>query len=92
MKTRINTKCIMLKTLFIPKTPKENCLGNLVIEHYFGILKSELYFTMKLKGTNHLKYNNEIIKLNKKKRSSIQYRAPLFFIDYSIFKKLEYIL
>jgi transposase InsO family protein len=63
---------------------KGNCLDNAVIENFFGILKSELYYLTKFKSIKHLKqeikeyinyYNNERIKLNLKGMSPIQYRA-----------------
>lgn len=66
-----------------------NCLDNAVIENFFGILKSELFYTMKFKDINHLKkeiieyikyYNNERIKLNLKGMSPIQYRAHYYQI------------
>lgn len=66
---------------------KGNCLDNAVIENFFGILKSELFYIMKFKDINHLKleikgyikyYNNERIKLNLKGMSPIQYRAHYY--------------
>jgi len=63
---------------------KGNCLDNAVIENFFGILKSELFYLKKYKSINELKneikeyidyYNNERIKLNLKGMSPIQYRA-----------------
>lgn len=66
-----------------------NCLDNAVIENFFGILKSELFYTMKFKDINHLKkeiieyikyYNNERIKLNLKGMIPIQYRAHYYQI------------
>lgn len=63
---------------------KGNCLDNAVIENFFGILKSELFYIQKFKCINHLKqeikeyinyYNNERIKLNLKGMSPIKYRA-----------------
>jgi transposase InsO family protein len=58
---RINTKYVS----------KGNCLdNNAIIENFFGILKSELFYIMKFKDINHLKieikeyikyYNNERI-------------------------------
>ena len=63
---------------------KGNCLDNAIIENFFGILKSELFYIMKFKDINHLKseikqyinyYNNERIKSNLNKMSPIQYRA-----------------
>ena len=32
-----------------------NCLDNAVIENFFGILKTELFYTMKFKYIDHLK-------------------------------------
>ena len=66
---------------------KGNCLDNAVIENFFGILKSELFYIQKFKSINHLKqeikeyisyYNNERIKLNLKGMSPIQYRAHYY--------------
>jgi putative transposase len=63
---------------------KGNCLDNAIIENFFGILKSELFYLKKYKSVNQLKleikeyinyYNNERIKSNLKKMSPIQYRA-----------------
>jgi len=63
---------------------KGNCLDNAIIENFFGVLKSELFYIMKFKDINHLKseikqyidyYNNERIKSNLNKMSPIQYRA-----------------
>jgi len=68
---------------------KGNCLDNAVIENFFGILKSELFYIMKFRNINHLKleireyikyYNNERIKLNLKGMSPIQYRAHYYQI------------
>lgn len=41
--------------LFIPKTPKGNCLGNAVMKNYFGMLNQNYYIIMEFKDTNHLK-------------------------------------
>ena len=63
---------------------KGNCLDNAVIENFFGILKSELYYLKKYSSINQLKkdidnyihyYNNERISLSLKGMSPIQYRA-----------------
>lgn len=63
---------------------KGNCLDNAIIENFFGILKSELFYLKKYNSINELKneikeyinyYNNERIKLNLKGMSPIQYRA-----------------
>jgi transposase InsO family protein len=34
---------------------KGNCLDNAIIENFFGILKSELFYIMKFRDINHLK-------------------------------------
>jgi putative transposase len=66
---------------------KGNCLDNAVIENFFGILKSELFYLKKYESVNQLKleiidyinyYNNERIKLNLKGMSPIQYRAHYY--------------
>jgi len=63
---------------------KGNCLDNAVIENFFGILKSELFYLKKYKSINKLKkdidnyihyYNHERISLSLKGMSPIQYRA-----------------
>lgn len=63
---------------------KGNCLDNAIIENFFGILKSELFYIKKFSSVNQLKqeikeyinyYNNDRIKLNLKGMSPIQYRA-----------------
>lgn len=63
---------------------KGNCLDNAIIENFFGILKSELYYIQKFKSIEELKneikkyihyYNNERIKSNLNKMSPMQYRA-----------------
>lgn len=63
---------------------KGNCLDNAIIENFFGILKSELFYLKKFKTIEELKqeieqyinyYNNVRIKSNLNKMSPIQYRA-----------------
>lgn len=63
---------------------KGNCLDNAVIENFFGILKSELFYLKKYESITQLKeeikeyidyYNKERIKLNLNGMSPIQYRA-----------------
>lgn len=63
---------------------KGNCLDNAIIENFFGILKSELFYLKKYDSISQLKkeindyinyYNNDRIKLNLKGMSPIQYRA-----------------
>ena len=62
---------------------KGNCLDNAVIENFFGILKSELFYLKKFNSIDHFKeelveyirfYNNERIKINLKGMSPVQYR------------------
>ena len=66
---------------------KGNCLDNAIIENFFGILKSELFYTQKFKSIDELKqkinkyiiyYNNERIKSNLNKMSPIKYRAHYY--------------
>jgi putative transposase len=65
---------------------KGNCLDNAIIENFFGILKSELFYLKKYNSINQLKkeikeyilyYNNDRIKSNLNKMSPIQYRGSL---------------
>ncbi|MEY4963835.1 MAG: hypothetical protein RLZZ323_1154 [Bacteroidota bacterium] len=64
-----------------------NCLDNAIIENFFGILKSELFYLKKYNSLDQLKkeikeyinyYNNERIKSNLNKMSPIQYRAHYY--------------
>ncbi len=66
---------------------KGNCLDNAIIENFFGILKSELFYIQKFAGVEELKheikqyiiyYNNDRIKSNLNKMSPIQYRAHYY--------------
>ena len=66
---------------------KGNCLDNAVIENFFGILKSELFYLKKYNSIDQLKkeikeyinyYNYDRIKLNLKGMSPIQYRAHYY--------------
>jgi putative transposase len=66
---------------------KGNCLDNAIIENFFGILKSELFYLKKYKSIDELKneiidyikyYNNERIKSNLNKMSPIKYRAHYY--------------
>lgn len=63
---------------------KGNCLDNAIIENFFGILKSELFYLKKYSEIDELKkdikeyihyYNNDRIKINLKGMSPIKYRA-----------------
>jgi putative transposase len=66
---------------------KGNCLDNAIIENFFGILKSELFYLKKYKSIDQLKkeineyiiyYNKDRIKSNLNKMSPIQYRAHYY--------------
>lgn len=66
---------------------KGNCLDNAIIENFFGILKSELFYLKKYNSIGQLKneideyinyYNNDRIKSNLNKMSPIQYRAHYY--------------
>jgi transposase InsO family protein len=64
-----------------------NCLDNAVIESFFGILKSELFYLNKYESISQLKkdikeyieyYNNERIKENLSGMSPIEYRTNYY--------------
>ena len=66
---------------------KGNCLDNAIIENFFGILKSEMFYIQKFNSIEDLKneikqyinyYNNERIKSNLNKMSPIQYRTHFY--------------
>ena len=66
---------------------KGNCLDNAIIENFFGILKSELFYIKKFSTITELKneikqyinyYNNERIKSNLNKMSPIKYRTHYY--------------
>jgi len=66
---------------------KGNCLDNAVIESFFGILKSELFYLNKYKSISQLKkdikeyieyYNNERIKKDLSGMSPIEYRTNYY--------------
>ena len=63
---------------------KGNCLDNSVMENFFGLLKSEMYYGHKFKDVNHLideiekyieYYNNDRIKLKLNGLSPVDYRT-----------------
>lgn len=63
---------------------KGNCLDNAIIENFFGIIKSELFYLKKYNSIFELKqeikeyinyYNQDRIKLNLNGMSPIKYRA-----------------
>jgi putative transposase len=66
---------------------KGNCLDNAIIENFFGIIKSELFYLKKYNSIIQLKqeiqeyiiyYNNERIKSNLNKMSPIKYRTHYY--------------
>jgi len=66
---------------------KGNCLDNAIIENFFGILKSELFYLKRYRSINELEkeikeyihyYNYDRIKLNLNGMSPIQYRAHYY--------------
>jgi putative transposase len=76
----------MLKKLGVRQSMSRrgNCLDNAVIENFFGIIKSELFYLKKYNNVQELKndiieyisyYNNDRIKLNLKGMSPVKYRA-----------------
>jgi len=84
---KIYQKLLKKKGIVQSMSRKGNCLDNAIIENFFGILKSELFYTQKFKSIEHLKqeikqyinyYNNERIKSNLNKMSPIKYRAHYY--------------
>jgi putative transposase len=68
---------------------KGNCLDNAAMESFFGVLKSEFYYTKKFTGADdfikELKeyiwyYNHERIKTKLKGLSPVQYRNQSLFL------------
>lgn len=62
---------------------KGNCLDNSVMENFFGLLKTEMFYKHEFKSTEHLiseieayidYYNNRRIKCKLKGLSPVQYR------------------
>ncbi|SDH70936.1 IS3 family transposase [Myroides phaeus] len=63
---------------------KGNCLDNAIIENFFGVLKSMLFYLKKYNSildlTNEIKeyikyYNNERLRINLNGMSLVEYRA-----------------
>ena len=76
---------LFLKIFFVIR--KWNCLDNAIIENFFGILKSELFYTQNFNSIKELKteikkyinyYNNQRIKSNLNKMSPIKYRTHFY--------------
>ena len=72
------------KVIIQSMSRKGNCLDNAIIENFFWMLKSELFYLKKYDSIEQLKkemkqyiyyYNNEIIKSNLNKMSLIEYRT-----------------
>lgn len=66
---------------------KGNCLDNAVMENFFGVIKSELFYIQKFESIDNLKkeikqyihyYNNDRIKSNLNKMSPIEYRTHFY--------------
>lgn len=80
-------KLLKEKGIIQSMSRKGNCLDNAIIENFFGILKSEMFYIQKFKSIEQLKqeinkyityYNNERIKSNLNKMSPIKYRAHYY--------------
>ena len=83
------TMCSMLqrlkdKGIIQSMSRKGNCLDNSVMENFFGLLKSEMFYHHKFESTDELivaikeyidYYNNERIKEKLKGLSPVQYRT-----------------
>ena len=68
---------------------KGNCLDNSIIENFFGLLKSELFYLQDFKSVEHFKeelvkyiywYNNKRIKSNLKGLSPVEFRTQSFIV------------
>ncbi len=68
---------------------KGNCLDNSVIENFFGLLKSELFYLQDFKSIDHFKkeledyiywYNHKRIKSKLKGLSPVKYRTQSFIV------------
>lgn len=79
-------KSLKKKNITQSMSRKGNCLDNAVIENFFGILKSELFYLKKYRNIIELKkdikqyiryYNNDRISLALKGMSPIKYRAQI---------------
>ena len=75
------------KSIKVSMSRKGNCLDNAIIENFFGILKSEMFYNQKFNSIVQLKneihqyikyYNNERIKSNLNKMSPIKYRTHFY--------------
>ena len=75
------------KGIILSMSRKGNCLDNAIIETFFGILKSELFYLKKYTSTDQLKkqikeyinyYNNDRSKSNLNKMSPIKYQAHYY--------------
>lgn len=69
---------------------KGNCLDNAIIENFFGVVKTELFYLKKYETVDELKreiieyikyYNHERIKTNLNGMSPVQYRAQYIQIN-----------
>ena len=67
-----------------------NCLDNAIIENFFGVLKSDMFYTQKFKSIEQLNqeidkyityYNNERIKSNLNKMSPIKIELIIIKIN-----------
>ena len=67
---------------------KANCLGNAVMENFFGLLKSELLYLQKFHSLEHFTqelhdfmyyYTNHRIKAKLKGLSPVEYRTQSFY-------------
>jgi len=76
-------QCLIDKGIVQSMSRKGNCLDNAVIENFFGLLKTEMYYKHKFNSTEHLiqeiknyidYYNNKRIKCKLKGLSPVQYR------------------
>lgn len=77
------------KGIFQSMSRKGNCLDNSVIENFFGLLKSELFYLQDFKSVDHFKqelvdyihwYNTKRIKSNLKGLSPVEFRTQSLIV------------
>ncbi|WP_396184110.1 IS3 family transposase, partial [Flavobacterium sp.] len=85
-----NQSLLKEKGIIQSMSRKGNCLDNAIIENFFGVLKSDMFYTQKFKSIEQLKqeidkyityYNNERIKSNLNKMSPIKIELIIIKIN-----------
>jgi len=82
-------RCLQKKGVVQSMSRKGNCLDNAVMENFFGILKSELFYLQEFDSIEHFirelheyisYYNNQRIKAKLKGLSPVEYRTQSFHV------------